>query len=107
MKKREVLCEFSMSPFGKGQSLSKYVARSLDIVDKSGIPYVLTPMGTILEGSWDEVMDVIKKCFIAMQKDCGRISCSIKIDYRKGKTGRLQKKIQSVEKKLKRKLKKI
>ena len=45
-----VLLEFSMSPFAKGESLSPYVARSLDIIDKSGLPYQLTPMGTIIEG---------------------------------------------------------
>jgi len=33
-----VLLEFSMSPLDKGDSLSQYVARSLDIVDKSGLP---------------------------------------------------------------------
>ena len=31
-----VLLEFSMSPLDKGESLSEYVARSLDIIDKSG-----------------------------------------------------------------------
>ena len=48
-----VLLEFSMSPFDKGESLGPYVARSLDIVDRSGLPYQLTPMGTIIEGEWD------------------------------------------------------
>jgi len=38
-----VLLEFSMSPLDKGVSLSPYVARSLDIIDKSGLPYQLTP----------------------------------------------------------------
>ena len=36
-----VLLEFSMSPFDKGESLSKYVSRSLDIIDRSGVPYIL------------------------------------------------------------------
>ena len=53
-----VLLEFSMSPLDKGESLSQYVARSLDIIDRSGVPYQLTPMGTILEGEWDDVMAV-------------------------------------------------
>ena len=44
-----VLLEFSMSPFAKGESLSPYVARSLDIIDKSGLPYQLTPMGTSID----------------------------------------------------------
>ena len=97
-----VLLEFSMSPLGKGESVSKYVSRSLDIIDKSGVPYRLNPMGTVLEGEWDEVFDVVRKCYERMKKDCNRISCSIKVDYRKGHSGRLVSKVASVERTLKR-----
>ena len=99
-----VLLEFSMSPFAKGESLSPYVARSLDIIDKSGLPYQLTPMGTIIEGEWAEVMAVVTACFEAMQSDCERISTQIKIDYRAGPGGRIKAKVASVESKLGRKL---
>lgn len=100
-----VLLEFSMSPLGKGESVGKYVARSLDIIDKSGVAYRLNPMGTVLEGEWDDVIAVVTRCFERMKKDCNRISCTIKIDYRKGHSGRLATKIASVEKQLKRKIK--
>ncbi len=100
-----VLLEFSMSPLGKGESVGKYVARSLAIVDKSGVEYRLNPMGTVLEGDWDDVFGVVKRCYERMKKDCNRISCSIKVDYRKGATGRLRAKVASVEKRLGRKLK--
>ena len=100
-----VLLEFSMSPLGKGESVSKYVSRSLDIIDKSGVDYRLNPMGTVLEGEWDDVMGVVKQCYERMKKDCPRISCVMKVDYRKGHKGRLGAKVASVEKKLKRKLK--
>lgn len=99
-----VLLEFSMSPFDKGESLSAYVARSLDIIDRSGLPYRLTPMGTILEGEWEEVMGVVTACFAAMKSDCNRITTSIKIDYRAGKGGRLESKIAAIEQRLGRKL---
>jgi len=100
-----VLLEFSMSPMGKGESVGKYVARSLEIVDKSGVEYQLNPMGTVLEGDWDAVFGVVKRCYERMKKDCGRISCSIKVDYRKGAKGRLSGKLASVEQRLGRKLK--
>jgi len=100
-----VLLEFSMSPLGKGESVGKYVARSLDIIDTSGVDYRLNPMGTVLEGEWDEVFSVVKKCYERMKKDCGRISCTIKVDYRQGHAGRLQSKVASIEKKLKRPVK--
>ena len=95
-----VLLEFSMAPLTQGESVSTYVARSLDIVDKSGLPYQFTPMGTILEGEWDEVKAVVTACFEAMRADCARVGTNIKIDYREGPGERLQSKIESVQRKL-------
>lgn len=99
-----VLLEFSMYPTTEGESVSAFVARSLDIIDKSGLPYQLTPMGTIVEGEWDQVMAVVTACYKAMSTDCRRIGASIKIDAREGPGGRLKSKIESVEKKVGRKL---
>ena len=99
-----VLLEFSMTPISRGESVSAYVARSLDIVDRSGLPYQLTPMGTIIEGEWAEVMAVVTACFDAMSADCDRISTQIRIDYRAGPGGRLKAKVEAVERKLGRKL---
>ena len=99
-----LLLEFSMSPLGKGESVSEYVSRSLDIIDKSGVAYRLNPMGTVLEGEWDEVFDVVKKCYERMREDCNRISVAIKIDYRAGHSGRLNAKTDKLESRLGRKL---
>lgn len=95
-----VLLEFSMSPMDKGESVSEQVSRSLKIIDDSGVPYRLNPMGTVLEGEFDEVMGVVKQCYEVMKADCQRITCGIKIDYRAGKSGRLGSKIASIENKL-------
>lgn len=98
------LLEFSMTPLDKGASVGKYVARSLDIIDKSGLPYRLNPMGTVIEGEWDEVIGVVKECLDRMAEDCERISTTIKVDYRKGIGGRIDSKIETVQKRLGRKL---
>lgn len=100
------LLEFSMSPLDKGESVGDYVSRSLKIIDESGVDYRLNPMGTVLEGEWDEVMGVVKQCYDKMRSDCRRVTCSIKIDYREGKTGRLESKMASVESKLGKSMKK-
>jgi len=99
-----VLLDFSMFPLDRGESLSSFVARSLDIIDRSGLPYRCGALGTTLEGEFDELIDVVRRCFQAMAADCNRIECSIKIDYRKGPAGRLEAKVASVEQKLGRKL---
>lgn len=101
-----VLLEFSMTPLGKGESVSPYVARSLDIIDASGLPYQLTSMGTLLEGEWDEVLAVVRQCYERMRADCPRITCTIKIDAREGHSGRLTSKVASVERRLGRELRK-
>lgn len=92
-----VLLEFAMSPTGQAESLSRHVARILDIIDRSGVNYQLTAMGTLLEGEWDQVMGVVSDCFRALQADCPRISMNLKMDYRIGSESRLKSKIDSVE----------
>ena len=92
-----VLAEFSMSPMDKGESVSEYVARSLEIVAESGVAYRLGPMGTCLEGEWDAVMGVIRQCYLRMSEDCGRITCSIKVDARAGHEGKLTAKVDKVQ----------
>jgi len=99
-----VLLEFAMAPGGKGESVSEYVARILDVIDRSGVPYQLTPMGTILEGDWDEVMAVVTACFKALEPDCTRIGMNLKVDYRAGPAGRLKAKTEKIEQRLGRKL---
>ena len=100
------LVEFSMFPTEKTQSKSAFVARVLDIVDRSGLEYQLTPMGTIIEAeSVEEALEVINRAYEELQKDCGRVYSSIKIDWREGPVGRLNKKTGSVEAKLGRALK--
>jgi uncharacterized protein (TIGR00106 family) len=100
------IMELSMFPLDKGESVSRFVARSLDIIDRSGLDYRLHAMGTEIEGEFDQLMAVVKECFQAMAADCNRIECSIKLDYRKDHYGRLQAKIDSIEQKLGRAIRK-
>jgi uncharacterized protein (TIGR00106 family) len=95
-----VLIDLSIFPLDKGDSLSSHVARALKIIKDSGLAYELGPMGTSLEGDWDQVMGVVNSCFKELKKDCDRVYMALKLDYRKGSSGRLKTKVKSVEKKL-------
>ncbi len=94
-----LLLEFSMYPTDKGESVSDYVKRNLEIIDESGLPYKLGPMGTTLEGEYDEVMAVVRRCHERMSEDCGRIACQIKMDWRQGRSGRLESKVATLKEK--------
>ena len=100
-----MIVEFSISPIGVGESLSKYVARVIDLVDKSGLPYLFTPMGTIVEGEWEEVLGLIERCHRLMLELAPRVATRIYIDDRPGRQGLLEYKTRSVEEKLGRKIK--
>ena len=100
-----LLAELSMWPMDKGESVSAYIAPLLDIIDRSGLAYRLGPLGTCIEGEWDEVMAVLTKCYEHLSKESNRIACTVKMDWRRGKSGSLDSKVKSVEEKLGRKLK--
>lgn len=91
-----VLALISISPLDKGASVGDYVARALKVIDASGIAYELGPMGTTLEGEWDEVMAVVSACHAELISDCERVSLLLKIDSRPGKDGRLKSKVARV-----------
>ncbi len=95
-----ILAEFSMFPTDVGESKSKYVSQVIDHIDKSGIKYKLTPMSTILEGEWDEVMKIISECYKILEPQAKRIYTVIKIDARPEKTEMMNSKIESVKKRL-------
>lgn len=101
-----MIAEFSILPVGVGPSLSAHVAKALDIVDGSGLKYQFTPMGTILEGEYEEIMQTIKECHNAILDDCERVVTTIKMDDRKDARGEMEKKISSVEKRLGKELRK-
>jgi uncharacterized protein (TIGR00106 family) len=101
-----VLLEFSVFPLGQGESVSPYVARVLDRIDRSGLDYRLTAMGTIVEGELDQVLALMQECIQAVAADCPRVTCTAKLDYRAGGPGRLDAKVRSVEAQLGRELKK-
>lgn len=85
-----MIVQFSIVPLGVGISVSNYVAKVIKIVDESGLPYKLHAMGTIVEGDWEEVMNLIKKCRDTLMDDTERVLIDIKIDDRKGATGRIE-----------------
>jgi uncharacterized protein (TIGR00106 family) len=95
-----MLVMFSIAPFGKGDSLSKYVVEAIKIIEKSGLPYQTNPMGTVIEGEWEDVFDVINKCRKQMRKHADRISIKIWVDDRKGIKNAMSRKIKSLEQKL-------
>lgn len=101
-----VLLEMSITPLGKGESVSQYVAECVDLIDRSGLSYELHAMGTIVEGELAEVLDLMRRCIEHVAQHSDRVTCAAKLDFRRGAAGRIKSKVSSVEEKLGRKIQK-
>lgn len=100
-----VLLDLTMFPTGKGESVSPYVSRIIEMIDERKLDYRLTPMGTIIEfAELGEALAVVKDAYDLLEPDCPRVYATAKLDIRKGKAGRLRQKIESVEQKIGRKV---
>ena len=105
-----MLFQLTMFPSGskrKSVSVSEHVAKVINLIDKSGLSYKLTPMATCIEGEWNEVMDLINKARLMLRRmGHERIYISITIDDRKGAKKRMSGKVESIENKLGREVRK-
>lgn len=99
-----VLLEMSVVPMDAGESVSASVAECVELIAQSGLPYELHAMGTIIEGELPAVLAVMQRCIEHLAEKSSRVTCSAKIDYRPGHSGRIRGKVASVEDKLGRKL---
>ena len=96
-----MIVEISFVPIGVGTSLSTYIAKVIRNLEKSGLKYQLTSMGTIVEGEWNEISKLIDNSHnLLFEMGIERIITNIKIDYRLDKKSSMQDKIDSVKKKM-------
>jgi uncharacterized protein (TIGR00106 family) len=94
-----VLVAFSVAPSGSDESgsVAKAVAEAIRVVRESGLPNETNAMFTLVEGEWDEVMDVVKRATEAVQASAPRVSLVLKADIRPGYSGQLKAKVDRIE----------
>ncbi len=87
-------------------SVSADVAKVIDLIDRSGMPYKLTPMATVIEGEWEPVMRLINRARLLLRRTHRRVYISITIDDRRNVKNQLTGKVQSIERRLRREVRK-
>ena len=95
-----MLVAFSVAPSGSADadgSVSAAVAAAVRIVRESGLPNRTDAMFTTLEGEWDEVMDVVRRCVDVVAETSPRVSLVLKADVRPGWEGQLDAKVDRIE----------
>jgi uncharacterized protein (TIGR00106 family) len=96
-----VLLNFAMFPTDKGESVSPYVSKIIKHIRRSGFANQLTAMGTLVETeTLPEALSLINEAYKILEEDCERVYVTANIDIRKGKLGRIDSKVRSIEDKL-------
>ncbi len=95
-----MLLAFSITPLGVGDSVSGAVADAVRLVRSSGLPNETNAMFTNVEGSWDEVMGLLRECVETVAAQAPRVSVVAKLDYRPGAHDQLHAKVDAVERQL-------
>ncbi len=102
-----MLVQFSIIPVAGDGSISDEIAEALRIVDRSGLPYQLTPSGTCVEGGWEEVMGLIQQCHEQARRTSRHVITTIKIEDEEGERNKLRDNVVSIEEKVGRRLQRI
>ena len=103
-----MIAQFTLVPIGtKTDSLSKLIAKAVPPIVESGLDYKLGPMGTVVEGDWYQIINLINRCRKTLLRECDRLQINITFDDRKkASKGLIGSKVKSLEKKTGLKLKK-
>lgn len=77
-------------------SLTSYVELCTKELNKAELKHSVSPMGSIVEGSLDECMNVLHQSALVCLRRSPRVIVDIKLDVRPGRTNRLHKKMSRI-----------
>ncbi|HLB71186.1 MAG: MTH1187 family thiamine-binding protein [Candidatus Methanoperedens sp.] len=98
-----ITAQLEIVPLGTGStSMSAHISEVVKAIEKSGVKYQLTPMGTVMEvSSIDEAFNAAKAAHEALvNKGIKRIVTHLTIDDRRDYPKGMMEKVESVKRKL-------
>lgn len=61
------------------------VDKVIEYIQSQNVVHVVGPMETTMEGEYDELMRIVKRCMeICMEEGASRVMSVIKVDYKQG-----------------------
>jgi uncharacterized protein (TIGR00106 family) len=61
MMKNKINLALQVLPQSTTQHPYNIVDKAIEVIEKSGLKYKVCPFETVIEGEWDEIMDVVKE----------------------------------------------
>jgi uncharacterized protein (TIGR00106 family) len=95
-----MLFELNVVPLTGSTHLGDAIADVVGIIDSAGLPYRLTPSGTCIEGGWDEVLPLVRRCHERLRERSPHVMTTLHIEDEEGATDKLRYNVDSIAKKL-------
>lgn len=74
------------------------VDKAIELIQNSGLKYKVCPFETVIEGNWDEVMDIVKKVHeICYQNETTKMMTYIKIQSQNNEDVTIASKMEKYE----------
>jgi uncharacterized protein (TIGR00106 family) len=102
-RRPSMLFELSIMPLGEVH-MSDEIAEVLDVIERSGLPYQLAPGSTYIEGTWDEVLPVIRDCHARARRSSRHVITWVRVEDDEGQPNKIRRNVESVQQKAGRKL---
>ncbi|MDW7738957.1 MAG: MTH1187 family thiamine-binding protein [Bacillota bacterium] len=80
-------CNVSLQiiPLVPSEKIYQTVDKVIEMIDATGVKYLVGPMETTMEGELDELLEIVKKAQqICLDEGAERVLSMIKIDYAPG-----------------------
>lgn len=95
-----MLVELSIIPLGQGTHLSDQLAEIVKVIDASALPYQVTATGTIIEGDWEEVIDLVKRCHDTARRTSPHVFTTLRIEDEEGAIDKLRRNVTVIQTKV-------
>lgn len=91
-----VLIQFAMFPTDKGESVSPYVGKILDVIKESGFKYQLNAMSTLIETETvEQALAIVAGCYNVLKPDCNRVYTTMTMDVRQDHENCMENKVKA------------
>lgn len=93
-----VIADLSVIPIGAEASVSGYVAACERVIEEAGLNRRLHAHGTNIEGPWDEVAAVVKRCHeVLHEMGAPRVHSTLKLGTRTDREQTMGERVAKVE----------
>jgi len=94
-----MLADLTIIPIGHSPHTSHVLADVLKTVKESGLAYQLTPTSTCIEGSWDDIVAVAKRCHQIARTGAPHVVTTLRFEDDEVTQNKLRSNLDSVEEK--------